>query len=127
DIVWREIHNDVRLDPPPALGPLNRCRRILWIAFGGSGVSPLHENVDVTLTQRTIVREMSIIGICRPGRHFPCCDSSLDRFCPRPRLLITKQRHRGNLSRSMTALTVLLQDGKYVLRKGDGRRYSRHR
>jgi len=130
-VTTRVIQDDVWLDPPPALGPFNRCGRILWIAFGGSGVSPLHENVDITLFQRTIVCEMSIVWISRPRRHFPRRDSSLDRFCPRTRFLISKERHWGNLSRAMTVLTVLLQDGKYVLRKSyRGRlfgRYSRHR
>src|SRR5437867_8610131 len=117
----RQIHDDFRLNSPTVFGPLDRGRRILWIAFGGSAVRPPHEGVNLTLAQRTIVREMPITRVSGPGRHFSRRHSGLDRFCPGTRLLIGKERHRGDLAWSMTALTVFLQNGKYVLRKSNGR------
>src|SRR5439155_10733850 len=117
----RQIQDDFRLDIPTVFGPLNRGRRILWITFGGSAVRPFHEGVNLTLLQRTIVREMPITRVSGPRRHFPRRHSGFDRFCPGTRLLITKERHRGDLAWSMTALTVFLQNGKYVLRKSNGR------
>src|SRR5438046_8488175 len=64
---------------------------------------------------------MSITRVSGPRRHFPRRYSGLDRFCPRPRLLISNERHRGDLARPMAALAVLLQNRKYVLRESNWR------
>ena len=46
-------------------------------------------------------------------------DLLLDRPCPGPRLLVGQQRHRRDAPRPMADLTVLLEDGRDVLRERD--------
>ena len=47
--VGRQIHHDIRLNFPAALGPVHRRRSILGIAFRDSRVSPLRERVNLAL------------------------------------------------------------------------------
>ena len=72
-----------------------------------------------------------------PWRHFAREDLLLDRFGPRPHVLIGQQRHGREGIRPMTHLAAVLQDGRHILRKRDrclartgdfgGRGYRRHR
>ena len=117
----RQVHHRFRLDTPATGRPVNRRGRVLGIAFGGPAVDPFHQRVDLALLQRSIIGEMPILRICEPWRHLPHGHRSLDRLRPRPRIFVAEQRHRRNLSWTVTGLTVFLKNGKDVFVEGDRR------
>src|SRR5258706_16118411 len=65
---------------------------------------------------------MPILRVGEPGGHFLKDYGGFDRLCPRPRVLVNDQGHRGNLSGPVAALTVFLENWKDVLVEGHGGR-----
>src|SRR3954471_9040347 len=57
---------------------------------------------------------MSISRIGEPRRHLTGKDCGLDRFRPRLGFSISENRHWSDFARTMTALTVLLEDGQNI-------------
>ena len=83
----------------------------------------------VRVAQPAIVREVPETGISEPRWHLFRENSFPDRLGPRTRALVGEERRRANLARAVTALAVLLHDGKNVFvvrdvgvrRSGQGR------
>src|SRR6476660_3402567 len=55
-----------------------------------------------------------------PWRHLARGHGRLHRFGPGPRALVREEGHRSHLPRTMTALTIFLENRKHVLGKGNG-------
>src|SRR5215469_7041266 len=58
DVRRGPFDNDVRLNLP-AFGPLDRRRRVLWVAFRGSGIGPLGNRVDLVMSENQISLRIS--------------------------------------------------------------------
>ena len=110
----RSSDDDVGRQLPAIRGPFKWRRCILRIAFRRAGVHPLRDRVDVGLLERPIVGKGSVLRIGEPRRHLAGDDSQFHRARPRPGLFVGQQRHRRDLARPMTRLTILLQDRKDV-------------
>src|SRR5260370_13202629 len=91
------------------------------MALTGPDVRQLHDRFNLALFRRTVIREMPNLRVREPGRHLPRCYCGLDRLRPGTRVPITNQRHRGDLPRPMTGLTVFLENRKYVFGKSGWR------
>ncbi len=115
----RHLHHQVRRGNVPAFPPLNRRGLILGIPFRRAGVRPRGQSVDVGLAQAAVVGEVAVSRIGEPGRHLAAQHRGPDRLRPGPRALISQQRHRADLARTMAGLAVLLQDRQDILIKGD--------
>ena len=109
------FHNEIRLTSDPSFHPLPRSRRILRIAFWRTGIHPSYESVDIRLGERAVIGELPEVRIGEPRRHLLRQYCLTDRFCPRARLFVRQQRHRGDLARTMTFLAVVLQNWLDVL------------
>ena len=114
-----QFHNHFRPNRPSIHRPFHRWRRILGIAFRSTAVYPLDEGIDFILLQRTIIREVAIILVREPRRHFPHRYRGLDRLCPGTRILVGDERHRRDLTGPVTALTIFLENRKHIFGESD--------
>ena len=99
----------------PSLGPLRRSGRVLRIARRSAARDPRQQRRNLLRAKRRIIGEMPESRIGKPRRHHSALDRLGDGGRPGPRLLVGHQRHRRDFARPVTALAMLLKQGKNVL------------
>ena len=114
-LVLRAVDHEVRLDPPPAVGPGDGLRTVLWIARRRPAIGPRGQCGDVLRGERPIVQEMAVAGVGKPRRHLLGLHRRLDRARPGACGLVGLERHGRDLAGAMARLAVLLQDRRDVL------------
>ena len=90
---------------------LPRCGHVGQVPLQRAGVGPLRDGRDFLVGQRRIALEMldADVAIDVPGRHLAGLHLRLDRSRPRPRVLITDQRHRRDRAGPMAVLAGALE------------------
>ena len=119
DLVGRHVDDDFGLDLP-AFGPLLGRRGVLRVAFGGAGVGPLGEGLDVGGREAGVVLEVAVAGVGEPGRHFLGDYGGLDGFGPGAGAFVGEERHRGGFAGAVAGLAVALEDRLDVFVEGLG-------
>src|SRR4030095_8965619 len=98
---------------------LRRGREILRVAFLCASVYPGNDGVYSFLSDATVIQPFAVFGIGMPRWHLSAGDLLAYRSGPWASILISEQRHRGDLARTMTVGAALIEDGRDVLREGD--------
>ena len=80
-------------EDPREVSPLSRRRDVGGIPLSRAVVYPLDDGRNLLVSQRDIVLEVvyADVFVDVPGRHLPGDNLLLDRFSPRPDLLISQQ------------------------------------
>src|SRR5580704_8086179 len=119
----RHLHHEIRLRDVPPFPPCPRRRRIPRIPRGRSSVCPRRNRRNLLLTQRRIVRKMSVSRIGKPWRHHLHLHRIRHLPRPRPRLAVSHQRHRRCFPAPMTTLTFVSKYRNHVLIERRRRRF----
>ena len=112
-----QLKNHVRLWNAPSFHKIHRYRHVLGIAFGCAGSRPSHNDIDLFLRERPVIREMSNLRIGKPWRHQFLLHGQFHGSGPRPRLFIREHGKRSSFTRSMATLAIFLQDRRDIFRK----------
>src|SRR3990172_9205969 len=107
------LEHEVRLANSPTFGELPRLWRIFGGSFRRARVYPLDNRPGLGRRQRAIVGEFTMRWVGVPGRHSPEQHRRFDRLGPRSSFPVIEKRHGCNVSRAMTGLTTILENGKY--------------
>src|SRR5260370_5905068 len=116
----RHFDDFVRYADVPPVQEFHWGGATLRVACRGSAVHPGHQRLDLFRGQPALVRKMTVPRVRKPRRHLLGQHRRLYPRSPRPRLLISQQRHGRHFPRAVTGLTVVLQNRKHVLVEGDG-------
>jgi hypothetical protein len=112
------LHHHIRSRNIPACAPLPWSRRIRRIPRRRSCLCPCCDGRDLLRAQRWIIRKRSVARIGKPRRHHPHLDLRRHLARPRPRLLVSHQRHRRSFPTPVATLAFVLQDRNHVFIEG---------
>ena len=90
----RQLEHHVRLADAPAFDPFRGLRQIARIALQRAAVGPFHNRVDLRRAQAHAVRELAVVRVGKPWRHFSGDDGILDDGRAWARVFIGQQRKR---------------------------------
>jgi hypothetical protein len=120
ELHWH-LEYDVGLLPVgPARGKSRCGRQIRVVAARRSGVSPRGDCLDLLVAQTDVVsHRQRKLGIRAPRRHFPIGHLGLDRFGPRPSILVRQERHGRHFAGAVALRALVEHDRSDVF--GEGR------
>src|SRR5262249_26834202 len=111
----------------PSFDPLLPRRRVARIARRCTVLDPASNRCDLLIGERWIVREMPILRVGKPRRHFLGAHHLGDYFCFGSGLRIGDERHRCDLAWPVALLTMILEDREYVLiKRSRKKKYGKH-
>ena len=124
---WIESWLRSRTMQLPRLLYVNRRRGIFGIAGRRALLHPFHDRLDFLQLDAVVTGNQCPIPLRKPRRHPVREHDILHGLCPRPRLLISQERHGRHLSGPMAALAMRLKDREDIPVIGHGGRDGRRR
>ena len=118
DLIRRGQFDDrIRFGNGPALGELARGRQVFGIALGAPA-STQAASVSISwLVQGAVVRELAVVRIGEPRRHFAREHGALDGLGPGTSLLVGEQGERRGLAGRWQSWQRAWRIGSDVLRE----------
>src|SRR5437762_1741005 len=110
----------VRFADRPVGGKHPWQRQILVLALGTILSNPGKQCLAIPLGEASVVGELAVAWVSEPRRHAVLRDYLADRLSPGAGVVIGQQRHRADLTWSVTVLTILLQDACDLFGVSDG-------
>src|SRR6185436_2292787 len=104
---------------PPFRRESGKGRHVLRGSLLCSAVDPGDYGVDLFLRETTFVRELAVLRVGKPGRHYALNYCFADRSGPWPRVFVGEQWHRGHFTGAMTGRAVAVQNRRNVFRECD--------
>ncbi len=117
-VVLLHLQDDVGRAGAPAFGELGSRGQQRRIALRCAAVGPGDQRCALRIGDHPLVVKRTRGRVGMPRRHVPLAHLVPDRLGPRPGLLISEERHRGDFARAMAARAVLENDRRYVLGEG---------
>jgi hypothetical protein len=108
----------------PAIRPDPFRRSIPQIPLLRTRICPVCKSFDVRRAERPVVREVAALG--RPRRHFSRSYLVANSLGPRPRFIVSAQRHGTYLTRPMAFLAVILENRNHIAEERHRRQHSLH-
>ena len=110
-----DLEHEVGRAELPAFGELRGRGQVLRVAFGGAGLGPVGDRLDLGVAQAAVIVERAEAGLGLPGGHPAALGDLREEARPLGGILVGQQRERPDLARPMAAGAVLPEDRRDVL------------